>query len=77
MLTRLKSGAIKGINYAALVAACPQLQFLQIIDEEPFIGGYSFVFEISDVLEPSIFQKSATIPQWKTTMQEEYDSLKA
>lgn len=33
MLTRLKSAAIEMRNYAALVAFCPELQSLQIINE--------------------------------------------
>lgn len=64
MLTRLKSAAIERRNYAALVVFCPELQSWQITNEEPFTKGYSFISEISDVLEPATFQKAAVIPQW-------------
>lgn len=77
MFTRLNNAAIERRNYAALVAFCPELQSLQITNEEPFVEGYSFISEISDVLEPATFRKAAIIPQWQTTMQEEYDSLRA
>ncbi|KAM1595278.1 hypothetical protein ACFX10_001586 [Malus domestica] len=77
MVTRLKSGTIERQNYAALVVQCPELCSLQITDEEPFTGGYSFLSEITDASEPKTFRKAATIPQWQKAMHEEYDSLRA
>ncbi|KAM1712703.1 hypothetical protein ACFX12_023547 [Malus domestica] len=35
--TRLRTGAIERKNYAALVSFCPQLQSLQVTDEDPFV----------------------------------------
>ena len=77
MVTRLKSGTIERQNYAALIVQCPELNSLQITEEEPFTGGYSFISEITDSSEPTTFRKAATLPQWQKAMQEEYDSLRA
>ncbi|KAM0994541.1 hypothetical protein EV2_010368 [Malus domestica] len=77
MTTRLKSGTIHRRNYAALIASCPELHSLQLTEDEPFVGGFSFLSEIVDASEPSSFRKAATLPQWQAAMQEEYDSLRA
>lgn len=42
-----------------------------------FSGEFLYLAAIKDLDEPSIFRKASTIPQWKTTMQEEYNALKA
>lgn len=44
MTIRLKGGAIEKKNYAALLATFPELQSLQLSEEELFIGGFSFVY---------------------------------
>lgn len=77
MTTRLKSGTLPRKNYAALLVSCLELHSLQLTEDEPFFGGFSFLYEIVDALEPSSFRKAATLPQRHTTMQEEYDSLRA
>lgn len=77
MVTRLKSGTIKKKNYAAYLATFPELQTLQLIEDEPFSGGFSFVTQVIDVIEPSNFRKRSNIPQWQQAMQKEYDSLRA
>lgn len=64
MTTRLKSGAIEKKNYAALLATFPELQSLQLSEEELFIGGFSFVTQNTDIAEPSSFRKASSIPQW-------------
>lgn len=42
-----------------------------------FSGGFSFVTEVSNCVEPSSFRKASSLPQWQKAMQEEYDSLRA
>lgn len=53
--TRLRTGAIERKNYTALVPFCPELQSLQVTDEDPFVRGFSFLFEITDSGEASLF----------------------
>lgn len=77
MVTRLKSGTIEKKNYAAHLATFPELQTLQLTEDKPFLGGFSFVTQVIDVIEPSNFKKASSIPQWQQAMQEEYDSLRA
>lgn len=77
MTTRLKSCAIDRKNYVALFVSIYELHSLQITEEDPFTGGYSFLSEILDIQEPSSFRKASTIPQWQVAMQEDCDSLRA
>ncbi|KAM1554345.1 hypothetical protein ACFX1Z_007105 [Malus domestica] len=60
-----------------MITSFPELQSLQLNEDDFFNGGYSLIFEISDVTEPSTFRKVASIPQWQLAMQEEYDYLRA
>ncbi|KAM3001281.1 hypothetical protein FF2_037593 [Malus domestica] len=76
MVTRLKSGAILRKNYAALTATFPELNTLQITNDDPFVGGFSFISEIADSLEPTCFRQAASLSHWQHAMQEEYDSLR-
>lgn len=69
MTTRLKSGVIeKKKNHVALIASFPKLHSLQIIEEDPFVEGYSFISEMVDMQEPSSFRKASIILQWQATM---------
>ncbi|XP_070668232.1 uncharacterized protein [Malus domestica] len=52
------------------------LSVLNITDDDPFVGGFSFVSEITDSLEPTCFRKASFIPHWQNAMQEEYDSFR-
>lgn len=63
MVTRLRSGAIEKKHYAAYLANFPELQTLQLSDEDSFHGGYSFISEITNATEPICFRKAASIPQ--------------
>lgn len=58
VITRLKSGAIERKNNAAMIASFPELQSLQLTEDELFTRGYSFVYEISDISEPITFRKA-------------------
>lgn len=49
--TRLKSGAIDKKNYAAMLVSFPELQSLQVSDQDMFIGGYSLTSEITNIQE--------------------------
>lgn len=71
-----KSGVIQKKNYAALAVTFSELDNLQIIDDDPFVGGFSFIYDIADSLEPTCFRKAVSIPHWQNAMQEKYDSLR-
>ncbi|KAM1934685.1 hypothetical protein ACFX15_018842 [Malus domestica] len=77
MITRLKSGTIPHRSYKGYLATLPELQSLQLTEDTTFDGGFSVLVVNSDVAKPSTFRKVATMPQWQSVMQEEYDSLKA
>lgn len=62
MVTRLKSGTIEKRNYATYLATFPELQILQLTEDEPFFGGFSFVTQVTDIAEPSSFRKASRIP---------------
>lgn len=61
MLTKLKIGTIARKNYLALLTSFPKLQSLQLTKDEPFVGGYSFVYDIVDFSAPSSFRKASTM----------------
>ncbi|KAM1541869.1 hypothetical protein ACFX15_011235 [Malus domestica] len=77
MVTRLKSGTIPQRSYKGYLATFPELQSLQLAEDTYFGGGFSFLAVHSDDAEPSTFRKAATMPQWQSAMQDEYDSLRA
>lgn len=77
MVTRLKSGVIQIQDYSAFIASFPELQSLQLTEEDCFSEGYSFVSAITDISEATIFMKAASLPQWQQAMQKEYDSLRS
>ena len=77
MVTRLKSGTIPQMSYKGYLATLPELQSLQLAEDTYFGKGFSFLVVNSDAAEPSTFRKAATMLQWQSAMQEEYDSLKA
>lgn len=64
MVTRLKSGIIQRKNYAALVAKFPELDTFQITNDDPFVGGFSFISDITNSSKPSCFRKAASISHW-------------
>lgn len=75
MAIRLKSGIIQKKDCNAFITSFPELQSLQLTEDQ-FVG-YTFIFEIIDVSEPSIFKKAASRTQWQQAIQEEYDSLRS
>lgn len=49
MVTRLKNGVIQRQDYSAFIASFPELQSLQLTEEDCFSGGYSFVSAITNI----------------------------
>lgn len=48
IMTRFKSGALEKKNYTTLLATFSELKTLQLTENEPFICGYSFIYEMID-----------------------------
>lgn len=62
MIARSKSGVLPQRSYKGYLVALPELQSLQLTQDEVFGGGFSFVASSVDVAEPTTFRKAASMP---------------
>lgn len=53
--TRLRTGTITRKDYAALSARFPEVQSLNLADDDHFSRGFTFLADIHDAFEPSSF----------------------
>lgn len=60
--TRLQTEAISRQNCDAYLSSLPELTSLQSLDD--FIGGFSFLADVSDVDEPKTFKVASSKSQW-------------
>ncbi|KAM1415924.1 hypothetical protein ACFX2I_007523 [Malus domestica] len=73
--TRLRIGTISRQDYIAFATTFPKIQPLILIDDNHFLGGFTFLANITDSFDPSTFKQASQIPHWQVAMQEEFDEL--
>lgn len=60
--TRLKTGTITRKDYITFAAIFPQIQSLTLHDSAHFLGGFTFLANITNSSEPSSFRVTSQIP---------------